>query len=224
MDIYNSFINTLDTDIIELLSIRQKYKLNSKNFKVYELGGYSKDDIFIFNFDKKIELYESNNQNLCYKYVYIKSFNENNQICESFYDKCHNLNLNRFIKQFYITFLYDLCEFGEDSNSDEVCDLDVNILLKITQRINFNYEIIKYKYISNQLFYKVIFKKSSTSEVIYYLSEFIKQPTYLEIIHNIASTNNIQPILIQSLYKFYILPLSIEIQYYFLNNFLNKTL
>ena len=30
MDIYNSFINTLDTDIIELLSIRQKYKLNSK--------------------------------------------------------------------------------------------------------------------------------------------------------------------------------------------------
>ena len=62
MDIYNSFINTLDTDIIELLSIRQKYKLNSKNFKVYELGGYSKDDTFISNFDRKIELYESNNQ------------------------------------------------------------------------------------------------------------------------------------------------------------------
>ena len=51
---------------------------------------------------------------------------------------------------------------GEDSNSDEVCDLDVNILLKITQRINFNYEIIKYKYINNKLFYKAIFKKSST--------------------------------------------------------------
>ena len=42
MESYNSFINYLDNEIIKLLAIRQKYKVNSKNFKVFELGGYNK--------------------------------------------------------------------------------------------------------------------------------------------------------------------------------------
>ena len=39
MDVYNSFINTLDSEIIKLLSIRQNYKLNS-NFSITVLSNF----------------------------------------------------------------------------------------------------------------------------------------------------------------------------------------
>ena len=232
MDLYNNFIKILDNDIIELLSIRQQYKINSKNLKVLELGGYNKTiESPISNIDFHIYHYESNNLSLYNKNIYKKLFNSNNFFTkplypESYstylYNQSHSFNLNRIIKQCYITFLYDLCEFGENENPEEVCDLDSSILFKLCDRVHFNYEIIKYKYINNTLFYNKIFKSNSDSEIIYYLSEFIKEPTYLENIYEVAKKNNIEPTLIQSLYKFYIMPFSIEIQYNFLNIFLNK--
>lgn len=224
MDLYFSFINKLDSELIYLLSIRQNYKLNSKNFKVFELGGHKNNNSLVCNLDNKLQTYESHKIDTYKKYIFKKKFFNNLSQDNSFYNKCHQLNLNRIIKQFYITFLYDLCDFGDDENHELVCDLDCKIISKISDRIHFNYEIIKYKYINNINFYEKIFKYSSNSEIIYYLSEFIKEPSYLENIQNISNYHSITPILVQSIYKFYIIPFSTEIQYSFLSNLLNESI
>ena len=224
MDLYFSFINKLDSELIYLLSIRQNYKLNSKNLKVFDLGGHNDNNSFISNIDNKLQSNELKKISTFKQYIFKKTFFNNYFDNISLYNRCHKLNLNRIIKQINITLLYDLCEFGDDNNYNFVCDLDSKIISKISDRIHFNYEIIKYKYINNIKFYEKIFKYNSNSEIIYYLSEFIKEPSYLENIYNISKSNNITPVLVQGFYKFYILPFSIEIQYYFLDNLLNKSI
>ena len=113
MDKYNSFINQLDDDIIYFLSIRQKYKLNSKNFKVYELGGYNTEDILISNLDNNIYINELKKRDFNdtlkqYDKVFNQDlFKQNNKNIINL----EELNLNRIIKQCYITLLYDLCDF-----------------------------------------------------------------------------------------------------------------
>ena len=169
-------------------------------------------------------LFEKNN--ISYSiHLYQKLFNSQLSLHKnnSFYNKCHNLNLNRIIKQFYITFLYDLCDYGSDDNPQIVCELDVEILSLLSKRIHFNYEIIKLKYINDQIFYNNLFKLNNDSEIIYHLSNFIKEPSYLEKIYDYSVYYSLNPTLIQSLYKFNILPTSIEIQFSFLDNLLNKT-
>ena len=58
MEALNLYIYNLDEEIIELLSIRQKFMTNSKNFKVLELGGYNMKDNFISKLDHNIFNYE----------------------------------------------------------------------------------------------------------------------------------------------------------------------
>tara|TARA_B100000401_G_C52663059_1_gene651058 strand:+ start:51 stop:728 length:678 start_codon:yes stop_codon:yes gene_type:complete len=220
MEKYDLFIDSLDSEIIKLLSLRQKYKLNSKNFKVFELGGYNKEDILISNIDNSIylnELKETDYKDNFKKYE--KLFNhdliknkENPNITN-----LEELNLNRIIKQCYITLLYDLCEFGDDKYYEIACDLDIKILYHLSKRIHFGYELIKFKYLNNKELYSKLLSSNNTSLLIYYLSESIKEPTYLEKLINVCNHYSINHILVQSFYKFYVLPFTNEIQYSFLN-------
>ena len=220
MEHYESFIDKLDKEIIKLLSVRQKYKLNSKNFKVFELGGYNNEDILISNIDNNIyinELKETDYKENFKKYE--KLFN-NDLIKKKENPNVTNLeelNLNRIIKQCYITLLYDLCEFGDDKYNEIACDLDIKILYNLSKRIHFGYELIKFKYLNNKLLYNKLLNSNNSSLLIYYLSESIKEPTYLENLIKTCNDHSINHILVQSFYKFYVLPFTNEIQFSFLN-------
>jgi chorismate mutase len=218
MEKYESFIELLDINIIELLSLRQKYLLNSKNFKVFELGGYNIYDKLCSNLESKIYDLELKNSTTKLK-KYEKKFNEdlfekNDSILES-------LNLNRTIKHIYINFLYDICAYGDDEYKDEACDLDILILYKISERIHFSYEIIKYKYTNNKDFYNDLLETRDTSLIVYYLSNCIKQTDYLEKIKYISKKYEINEILICTFFRNFITPLSVDIQLDFLKNLKN---
>ena len=74
MESYNSFINYLDNEIIKLLAIRQKYKVNSKNFKVFELGGYNKEDTLISNIDNNIYINELKQTDFNHNFKFMKNY------------------------------------------------------------------------------------------------------------------------------------------------------
>lgn len=227
MENYDIYIEKLDDEIIELLSIRKKYLLNSKNFKVYELGGYNMYDSLSSNLDNKIyniELKKDVNE----KKTYEKYFNEDlYKSKDNLYknNELENLNLNNIIKCIYINFLYDVCKYGNDEYKDEACKLDIEILYKISERIHFGYEIIKFKYIDNKDFYDNLFETKDTSLIQYYLTNSIKQPCYLDKIKEKCINYNINDILICTFYKHFILPLNVEIQLNFCKSLkqLNKS-
>ena len=224
MESYNSFINYLDNEIIKLLAIRQKYKVNSKNFKVFERGGYNKEDTLISNSDNNIYINELKQTDYNHHFkIYEKLFNSNliKKKENPNITNLEELNLNRIIKQCYITLLYDLCDFGDDKYNEIACDLDIKILYKLSQRIHFGYEIIKYKYLENKDLYNKLLSCNNSSLIIYYLSESIKEPTYLENLMKICNNYSINTIIVQAFYKFYILPFTTEVQYSFLNKLRN---
>jgi len=172
MDVLNLYIYNLDEEIIELLSIRQELLTNSKNFKVLELGGYNMKNNFISKLDHNIFNYELQFESKKNKKTYKKLFNENLQENNEEYE---TLNLTRMLKYSYINFLYDLCEYGDDDKNEFTCNLDMEILFKLSERIHLGYEIIKLKYIENIDFYDKLFKTSNSSLILYYLSNFIYQ-------------------------------------------------
>ena len=214
MEVYNSYIYKLDDEIIELLSIRQGLLTNSKNFKVLELGGYNLKNTFVSKIDYNIFRYElqfENNKSDSYK----KLFNESLDTCQEDYE---TLNLTRVLKYSYITFLYDLCEYGDDEQNDFACNLDMELLFKISERIHFGYEIIKLKYLENVDFYDKLFESSDSSLILYYLSNSIYQPTYLDILKEKCIENNVCDVLVCSFYKNIILSYYNEIQLNFCLN------
>ena len=215
MDKYENHIELLDNDIIELLSLRQKYLLNSKNFKVFELGGYNIYDKLYSNLDSKIYDLELKTSSTKLK-TYEKKFNED--LFEKNNSTLETLNLNRIIKHIYINFLYDICSYGDDEYKDEACDLDILLLYKISERIHFSYEIIKYKYTTNINFYNDLLETKDTSLIVYYLSNCIKQIDYLEIIKQISKKYDVNEVLICTFFRNFIIPLSIDIQLDFLKN------
>lgn len=214
METYNSHISKLDNEIIELLSIRQGLLTNSKNFKVLELGGYNLKNTFVSKIDHNIFKYELQIQNNK-QYSYKKLFNEN---LDSNIEDYETLNLNRIIKQSYLIFLYDLCEYGDDEQNEFACKLDMELLFKISERIHFGYEMIKLKYLENIDFYDKLFQSSDSSLILYYLSNFIYQPTYLDILKDKCIDYNICDVLVCSFYKNTIIPYYNEIQLNFCLN------
>ena len=214
METYNSHISKLDNEIIELLSIRQGLLTNSKNFKVLELGGYNLKNTFVSKIDHNIFKYELQIQNNK-QYSYKKLFNEN---LDSNIEDYETLNLNRIIKQSYLIFLYDLCEYGDDEQNEFACKLDMELLFKISERIHFGYEMIKLKYLENIDFYDKLFQSSDSSLILYYLSNFIYQPTYLDILKEKCLDYNICDVLVCSFYKNTIIPYYNEIQLNFCLN------
>ena len=209
METYESYLDKLDTEIIELLSIRQQIKINCKNFKVLELGGHQLEETFTSKLDNEIFKYEIEHVDKIYKL-----FNDNLKENEIYED----LNLSRIIKQSYISFLYDFCEYGDDENTDIACRLDKDILLKLVERIHFGYNIIKYKYVENSDFYNKLFESNDSAFILYYLSNYIYQPTYLDIIKEKCKENNICDILVCTFYKNVIIPYYNEIQLHFCNH------
>ena len=175
MDTLNLHIYKLDDEIIDLLSIRQELLTNSKNFKVMELGGYNMKDNFISKLDHNIFNYEVKFENKKNR----KLFNENLDNSNEDYE---TLNLNRMIKYSYIQFLFDLCEYGNDDKK-LLFTLDMEILFKLSEElIHLGYEVIKLKYLDNMDFYDKLFQTSNSSLILYYLSNPIYQPTYLDIL------------------------------------------
>lgn len=210
MNDYEEYLNKLDDDILELLSIRQKFKINCKNFKVLELGGHViEEDIFTSKLDNEIFNYELNN----YEKMHTLFNHSLKQI-----ELCEDLNLSRIIKCSYITFLYDFCVYGDDENSDIVCELDRDILFKLVERVHFAYNIIKLKYINNMEFYNKLLKSNDTSFILYYLSNYIYQPTYLEILKNKCNKYKVCDILVCTFYKNVLIPYYNEIQLHFCNH------
>ena len=128
------------------------------------------------------------------------------------------LNLNRIIKYSYIQFLFDLCEYGNDDKNEFTCTLDMEILFKKSERIHLGYEVIKLKYLDNMDFYDKLFQTSNSSLILYYLSNSIYQPTYLDILKDKCLKYNVCEVLVCSFYKNIIIPYYNEIQ---LNFFLN---
>tara|TARA_B110000902_G_C14280753_1_gene576715 strand:+ start:160 stop:810 length:651 start_codon:yes stop_codon:yes gene_type:complete len=216
MEAYDSYLNKLDTEIIELLSIRQELKINCKNFKVLELGGYQFEDTFTSKLDNEIFKYEIEYIDNIYKL-----FNENLKKDEIYED----LNLSRIIKQSYITLLYDFCLYGDDENTDYACKLDTNILLKLVERVHFGYNIIKFKYLENTDFYNKLIESNDSAYILYYLANYIYQPTYLDIIKDKCKEHGICDILVCTFYKNVIIPYYNEIQLHFCHHMkkLNKT-
>jgi len=212
MDKLNLYIYNLDEKIIELLSIRQEFMTNSKNFKVLELGGYNMKDNFISKLDHNIFNYEVKNGIKKNK----KLFNENvSKIKEEEYE---TLNLTRMVKYSYISFLFDLCEYGNDDKNDFTCTLDMEILFKLSERIHLGYDLIKFKYLDNTEFYDKLFESSNSSLILYYLSNSIYQPTYLDILKSICLKYNVCDVLVCSFYKNIIIPYYNEIQLNFCLN------
>tara|TARA_B100001564_G_scaffold359985_1_gene384374 strand:- start:1751 stop:2428 length:678 start_codon:yes stop_codon:yes gene_type:complete len=214
MEAYNSHISKLDNEIIELLSIRQGLLINTKNFKVLELGGYNLKHTFVSKIDHNIFKYElqfQNNKPYSYKKLFNESLDTNMEDYET-------LNLSRIIKQSYLIFLYDLCEYGDDEQNEFCCNLDMELLFKISERIHFGYEMIKLKYLENIDFYDKLFQSSDSSLILYYLSNCIYQPTYLDILKEKCIEHNICDILVCSFYKNIILPYYNEIQLNFCLN------
>ena len=214
MEAYNSHISKLDNEIIELLSIRQGLLINTKNFKVLELGGYNLKHTFVSKIDHNIFKYElqfQNNKPYSYKKLFNESLDKNMEDYET-------LNLSRIIKQSYLIFLYDLCEYGDDEQNEFCCNLDMELLFKISERIHFGYEMIKLKYLENIDFYDKLFQSSDSSLILYYLSNCIYQPTYLDILKEKCIEHNICDILVCSFYKNIILPYYNEIQLNFCLN------
>ena len=199
MDKLNLYIYNLDEQIIELLSIRQELMTNSKNFKVMELGGYNMKSDFISKLDHNIFNHECNINSVKNK----KLFNEN---LEKKSEEYETLNLSRMIKYSYITFLFDLCEYGNDDKNDFTCNLDMEILFKLSERVHLGYEVIKLKYLENMDFYDKLFETSNSSLILYYLSNSIYQPTYLDNLKDICHKYNICDVLICSFYKNIIIP------------------
>jgi chorismate mutase len=211
MDKLNLYIYNLDEQIIELLSIRQELMTNSKNFKVMELGGYNMKNDFISKLDHNIFNHECNINSVKNK----KLFNEN---LEKKSEEYETLNLSRMIKYSYITFLFDLCEYGNDEKNDLTCNLDMEILFKLSERIHLGYEVIKLKYLENMDFYDKLFETSNSSLILYYLSNSIYQPTYLDNLKDICHKYNICDVLICSFYKNILIPYYNEIQLNFCLN------
>tara|TARA_Y100000389_G_C17438988_1_gene507392 strand:- start:1035 stop:1724 length:690 start_codon:yes stop_codon:yes gene_type:complete len=228
MDKYEIFIDKLDEELIELLSIRQKYLLNSKNYKVFELGGYNMVDRLSSNLDCKLynsELkYSESNQTLK---SYEKNFNED--LFKNNINELEDLNLNNIIKQVYINFLYDICKYGDDINKEEACEIDINLLYKISERVHFGYEVIKYKYFDNKQFYNDLLETTDNSLITYYLTNSLKQVTYLDKIKKKCLEYDVNDILVCTFYKHFIIPFYIETQLHFckslkkIKNNLNKT-
>ena len=208
---YKSYINELDEDIIELLSMRQNLLTNTKNFKVMELGGYHMGEQFTSKLDYNIFQYElkfhSNKKN-----YYGKLFNESLETNKEDYE---DLNLSRIIKYSYTTFLYDLCEYGDDEKNDIACNLDIEILFKLSERIHFGYEMMKLKYINNMNFYDKLFESNDSSFILYYLSQSIYQPTYLDLLKETCIKYNVCDVFICSFFKNVIIPYYNEIQLHF---------
>jgi chorismate mutase len=211
MDKLNLYIYNLDEQIIELLSIRQELMTNSKNFKVMELGGYNMKNDFISKLDHNIFNHECNINSVKNK----KLFNEN---LEKKSEEYETLNLSRMIKYSYITFLFDLCEYGNDNKNDFTCNLDMEILFKLSERVHLGYEVIKLKYLENMDFYDKLFETSNSSLILYYLSNSIYQPTYLDNLKDICHKYNICDVLICSFYKNILIPYYNEIQLNFCLN------
>lgn len=211
MDKLNLYIYNLDEQIIELLSIRQELMTNSKNFKVMELGGYNMKSDFISKLDHNIFNHECNINSVKNK----KLFNENLEKKSEDYE---TLNLSRMIKYSYITFLFDLCEYGNDDKNDFTCNLDMEILFKLSERVHLGYEVIKLKYLENMDFYDKLFETSNSSLILYYLSNSIYQPTYLDNLKDICHKYNICDVLICSFYKNILIPYYNEIQLNFCLN------
>ena len=211
MDTLNLHIYNLDDEIIELLSIRQELLTNSKNFKVMELGGYNMKDNFISKLDHNIFNYEVKFENKKNK----KLFNENLDNSNEDYE---TLNLNRIIKYSYIQFLFDLCEYGNDDKNEFTCTLDMEILFKLSERIHLGYEVIKLKYLDNMDFYDKLFQTSNSSLILYYLSNPIYQPTYIDILKDKCLKYNVCEVLVCSFYKNIIIPYYNEIQLNFCLN------
>ena len=211
MDKLNLYIYNLDEQIIELLSIRQELMTNSKNFKVMELGGYNMKNDFISKLDHNIFNHECNINSVKNK----KLFNENLEKKSEDYE---TLNLSRMIKYSYITFLFDLCEYGNDDKNDFTCNLDMEILFKLSERVHLGYEVIKLKYLENMDFYDKLFETSNSSLILYYLSNSIYQPTYLDNLKDICHKYNICDVLICSFYKNILIPYYNEIQLNFCLN------
>ena len=163
MDKLNLYIYKLDEEIIELLSIRQELMTNSKNFKVLELGGYNMQNDFISKLDHNIFNYEIQFESGKNKNTYKKLFNENLEKKSKEYE---TLNLSRMIKYSYIQFLFDLCEYGNDDKNEITCNLDMEILFKLSERIHLGYEVIKLKYLENIDFYDKLFQSSNSSLIL----------------------------------------------------------
>ena len=215
MDKLKLYIYDLDEEIIELLSIRQELMSNSKNFKVLELGGHNMQNDFVSKLDHNIFKYELEFESKKNKKTYKKLFNEN---LEKTGEEYETLNLTRMIKYSYIQFIFDLCEYGNDDKYEFTCNLDMEILFKLSERIHLGYEVIKLKYLENVDFYDKLFESSSSSLILYYLSNFIYQPTYLDILKEKCLKYNVCEVLICSFYKNIIIPYYNEIQLNFCLN------
>lgn len=214
MEEFQRHLNNLDDELLELLSLRQEFKINCKNFKVLELGGHNLEDCFTSKLDNMIFNYELKNHS-----KKRTLFNMNLKEEELYED----LNLSRVIKYSYFNFLYDFCIFGdEEDNSDLVCKLDMEILFKIVERVHFAYNVIKLKYINNMEFYNKLVRSNDSSFVLYYLSNYIYQPTYLDIIKDKCIKYKLCDVLVCTFYKNVILPYYNEIQLHFCNHIKKK--
>lgn len=213
MNDYEEYLNKIDDEILRLLSIRQNLKINCKNFKVLELGGHTLEDSFTSKLDNEIFNYELKNRTKIHTL-----FNENLKSTELYED----LNLSRIIKYSYINFLYDFCVYGDDENNDVSCELDKDILLKLVERVHFGYNVIKLKYINNIEFYNKLVQSNDSAFILYYLSNYIYQPTYLDILKDKCSKYKICDILVCTFYKNVLLPYYNEIQLHFCNHIKKK--
>ena len=63
------------------------------------------------------------------------------------------------------------------------------------------YEVIKLKYLDNMDFYDKLFQTSNSSLILYYLSNPIYQPTYLDILKEKCLKYNVCEVLVCSFYK-----------------------
>lgn len=226
-NLFKTHMNNIDKDIINLFSIRKKYKTNSSIYKHPALANINismKNNNNMSLLDYNIYQFEFNNHKSTYK-SYQKLFNpllvkkKIGQIID-----LDDLNLNSIIKQTYLFILYDICEYGNDENIDlqKIIDLDIEILYKLSERIHFGYETIKQLYINNKLYFENnILNNKNTQDIISHLYDYSEQPTYLDEIKFLCDLHDIDSTAICTLFKLFIIPYYLQIQLHFLYKLIN---
>ena len=93
----------------------------------------------------------------------------------------------------------------------------MEILLKFVERVHFGYQVIKKKYMDDLDFYNKLFQSNDSSFILYYLSNYIYQPTYLDTIKDKCNKYDICDVLVCTFYKNVILPYYHEVMLHFCN-------
>ncbi len=223
-DIRKTLQNLEDT-IIRGLCERSNYKQNLEAY-VY------KSDIFQYNdkytgsyFDylfKKTECVQSivGRYDCFYEKSYYKGNpvslvkrNYNAKISEHIINFSDKINLNPHIKIFYLNFLNELCNEGDDVNYGDSVTSDIFNLQAISKRIHYGILVMESKYTNNKEKYDQYIKVNDDIGILKLLKNTVIEEKVLERIDIKSQKYGIKnPKIVVNFFRNFIIPMTINVE------------